>query len=56
MDLDKDIRDLSEESIIPLIITILFKHNVDMANVSSSYDRKMKVKRFLSSITLGRII
>lgn len=56
MDLDTDIRDLSEESIIPLIITILFKHNVDMASGSPSYDRKMKVKRFLPSISLGRII
>lgn len=56
MDLDKDIRDFSEESIISLIITILFKHNVDMASGFLSYDRKVKMKRFLPSITLGSII
>lgn len=48
VDLDKLIRDLSEESIVPLIITI------DMASGFSSYDRKMKMKmkRFSPSITL----
>lgn len=54
VDLDKLIRDLSEESIVPLIITILFKHNIDMASGFPSYDRKMKMKmkRFSPSITL----
>lgn len=54
VDLDKLIRDLSEESIVPLIITILFKHNIDMASGFSSYDRKMKMKmkRISPSITL----